>query len=121
MSVGRINVLGRELDETLDRPGFGHRAASIGDRIGGARIGTAVYEDSDKLSVWPGPAEVVREPVAASLPVVSALTEPATTRLTSEDPGNVRPRGVSESSREALSTPLGSAGRTPTRGWRRRW
>jgi hypothetical protein len=38
-----MNLVGCEVDESLDRPGFGHRAASVGNRIGAVRISAAVY------------------------------------------------------------------------------
>ncbi len=53
MSLRRINLLGCELDETLDRPGFGHRAVPVGERIGAARIGAAVYEAEAGRPIWP--------------------------------------------------------------------
>jgi uncharacterized cupin superfamily protein len=48
-----MNLLGCELDEALDRPGFGHRAAAVGERIGGVRIGAAVYEALSGVPIWP--------------------------------------------------------------------
>jgi uncharacterized cupin superfamily protein len=48
-----LNLLECELDEALDRPGFGHRAAAIGERIGGVRIGAAVYEAEAGRPTWP--------------------------------------------------------------------
>jgi uncharacterized cupin superfamily protein len=48
-----MNLLGCELGEVLDRPGFGHRAAPVGDRIGGARIGAGVYEAETRRPIWP--------------------------------------------------------------------
>jgi uncharacterized cupin superfamily protein len=48
-----MNLVSCELDEALDRPGFGHRAASVGERIGAARIGAAVYEAEAGRPTWP--------------------------------------------------------------------
>ena len=48
-----MNVLECELDEALDRPGFGHRAAAVGERIGGVWIGAAVYEAEADRPTWP--------------------------------------------------------------------
>jgi uncharacterized cupin superfamily protein len=48
-----MNLLECELDETLDRPGFRHRAAAVGERIGGVRIGAAVYEAEAGRPTWP--------------------------------------------------------------------
>jgi uncharacterized cupin superfamily protein len=53
VSLRRISLLTCELDEVLDRPGFGHRAASVGKRIGGVRIGAAVYEAVSGRPIWP--------------------------------------------------------------------
>jgi uncharacterized cupin superfamily protein len=49
----RMNLVGCELDEALDRPGFGHRAAAVGERIDSARIGAAVYEAEAGRPIWP--------------------------------------------------------------------
>lgn len=38
------NVFGAELDETQDREGFRWRGATLGPRIGAARIGCSLYE-----------------------------------------------------------------------------
>jgi uncharacterized cupin superfamily protein len=53
VSLRRISLVGCELDEALDRPGFGHRAAAVGEPIGGARIGAAVYEAEAGRPIWP--------------------------------------------------------------------
>ena len=41
------------LDESLDRPGFRHAAASIGERVGAERLGAAVYEAQAGHPIWP--------------------------------------------------------------------
>jgi uncharacterized cupin superfamily protein len=48
-----VNVLDCELDESLDRAGFRHRAASIGQRIGASHLGAAVYEAEAGHAIWP--------------------------------------------------------------------
>ncbi|HEU0192582.1 MAG TPA: cupin domain-containing protein [Gaiellales bacterium] len=48
-----LNVRRCELAESLDRPGFHHRAAPIGQAIGAARIGAAVYEAEADRPIWP--------------------------------------------------------------------
>ncbi len=54
MTVSRsVNVRTCQLDESLDRPGFHHRGASIGQRIGAGRIGAAVYEADADRPIWP--------------------------------------------------------------------
>jgi uncharacterized cupin superfamily protein len=42
-----------DLDESLDRAGFHHAAASIGERIGAERLGAAVYEAEAGHPIWP--------------------------------------------------------------------
>ena len=53
MSVRKVNVISCELDETLEREGFRHAAASIGERIGAARIGAGVYQAEAGWTIWP--------------------------------------------------------------------
>ena len=53
MSVRTLNVRTCDLDESLDRPGFRHVAASIGERIGAERLGAAVYEAQAGHPIWP--------------------------------------------------------------------
>ena len=53
MSVRKVNVRSCELDESLDRAGFRHSGASIGQRIGADRIGAAVYEAEAGHPIWP--------------------------------------------------------------------
>jgi uncharacterized cupin superfamily protein len=53
MSVRKLNVLRCELDESLDRAGFRHAAASIGQRVGAERLGAAVYEAEAGHPIWP--------------------------------------------------------------------
>ncbi|HEY3765538.1 MAG TPA: cupin domain-containing protein [Gaiellales bacterium] len=53
MSVRKLNVLTCELDESLDRAGFRHAAAAIGQRIGAERLGAAVYDAEAGHPIWP--------------------------------------------------------------------
>ena len=53
MSVRQLNVRACELVESLDRAGFRHAAASIGERIGAERMGAAVYEAQSGHPIWP--------------------------------------------------------------------
>ena len=49
----KVNVRNCNLDESLDRPGFRHAAAAIGDRIRAERLGAAVYEAHAGRPIWP--------------------------------------------------------------------
>ena len=49
----KLNVHSCELDESLDRAGFRHRATSIAERIGAERLGAAVYEAQAGHPIWP--------------------------------------------------------------------
>jgi uncharacterized cupin superfamily protein len=49
----KLNLRTCDLDESLDRPGFRHLATSIGERIGAARLGAAVYEAVAGRPIWP--------------------------------------------------------------------
>jgi uncharacterized cupin superfamily protein len=53
MSVRKLNVRTCDLDESLDRAGFRHRAASIAERIGAERLGAALYEAQAGHPIWP--------------------------------------------------------------------
>ena len=53
MSVQKLNVRTCDLDESLDRAGFRHGAASIAERIGAERLGAAVYEAQAGHPIWP--------------------------------------------------------------------
>jgi uncharacterized cupin superfamily protein len=53
VSLRSVNVLDCELDESLDRAGFRHRAASLGERVGASRVGAAVYEAEAGHAIWP--------------------------------------------------------------------
>ena len=53
MNVRKLNVRTCDLDESLDRAGFRHRAASIAERIGAERLGAAVYEAQPGHPIWP--------------------------------------------------------------------
>lgn len=53
MNVRKLNVRTCDLDESLDRAGFRHLAASIGKRIGAERLGAAVYEARAGHPIWP--------------------------------------------------------------------
>lgn len=53
MTARKLNVLSCELDESLDRGGFRHAAAAIGQRIGADRLGAAVYEAEAGHPIWP--------------------------------------------------------------------
>lgn len=48
-----VNVGTCELDESLDRAGFRHAAASVGERLGAERLGATVYEAQAGHSIWP--------------------------------------------------------------------
>jgi uncharacterized cupin superfamily protein len=51
--VKKVNVLTVELDERLDEHGFRHRATSVGERLGGRRMGAGVYEAEAGFPIWP--------------------------------------------------------------------
>jgi uncharacterized cupin superfamily protein len=53
VSVKKVNILSVELDEPLDEHGFRHAAASVRERLGGRRIGAAVYEAEAGFPIWP--------------------------------------------------------------------
>jgi uncharacterized cupin superfamily protein len=53
MSVRKLNVGTCDLDESLDRPGFRHAAAAIGERIGAERLGAGLYEAQAGYPIWP--------------------------------------------------------------------
>jgi uncharacterized cupin superfamily protein len=53
MSVAKVNILGVELDESLDEAGFRHVAASVGARLVARRIGASVYRAESGLPIWP--------------------------------------------------------------------
>jgi hypothetical protein len=53
MSVRKLNVRTCDLDESLERAGFRHVAASIGERVGAERLGAAVYEAQAGYPIWP--------------------------------------------------------------------
>ena len=53
MSVRKLNVRTCDLDESLDRAGFRHDAASIAEWIGAERLGAAVYEAEAGHPIWP--------------------------------------------------------------------
>jgi uncharacterized cupin superfamily protein len=78
-----MNLLACELDEGLDRPGFGHRAASVGDRIGGTRIGAAVYEAEAGRPTWPYHYHYGAEEWQYVLTGTSVLRDPAGERALS--------------------------------------
>lgn len=48
-----MNVASVELDESLDKAGFRHVEASVGERLGARRIGASVYEAEDGVPIWP--------------------------------------------------------------------
>jgi uncharacterized cupin superfamily protein len=51
--VRKLNVRTCDLDESLDRAGFSHRATSIAERIGAERVGAAVYQGRAGHPIWP--------------------------------------------------------------------
>lgn len=53
VAVRRLNVVGCELDESLDRAGFRHAATSLGQQIGALRLGAAVYEAEAGHPIFP--------------------------------------------------------------------
>jgi uncharacterized cupin superfamily protein len=53
VSVAKVNILGVELNESLDEAGFRHVAASVGGRLGARRIGASVYQAEAGLPIWP--------------------------------------------------------------------
>jgi uncharacterized cupin superfamily protein len=53
VSAARVNVLRVELDERLDEAGFQHAAATLGERLGGRRIGASVYCAQAGRPIWP--------------------------------------------------------------------
>ena len=53
MSVRKLNVRTCELEESLERAGFRHRAAAIGERIGAERLGAGLYEAQAGHPIWP--------------------------------------------------------------------
>jgi uncharacterized cupin superfamily protein len=53
MTARKLNVRTCELDESLDRAGFRHRAASIAEPLGAKRVGAAVYEARAGEPIWP--------------------------------------------------------------------
>jgi uncharacterized cupin superfamily protein len=42
--VRSFNLFDGELDESRDQPGFSWRRASVGERIGGVKLGASLYE-----------------------------------------------------------------------------
>ena len=48
-----MNIVSVELDESLDEAGFRHVATSVGERLGGRRIGASVYEAEAGVPIWP--------------------------------------------------------------------
>jgi uncharacterized cupin superfamily protein len=53
VSLATVNIRSVALDEPLDEAGFRHVAASIGPRLGGHRIGAAVYAAEPGTPIWP--------------------------------------------------------------------
>jgi uncharacterized cupin superfamily protein len=53
VSVEKVNILGVELDHSLDEAGFRHLATAVGLRLGARRIGAGVYEAEAGLPIWP--------------------------------------------------------------------
>ena len=53
MSVRKLNVRTFEVDESLERAGFRHTAAAIGERIGAERLGAGLYEAEAGHPIWP--------------------------------------------------------------------
>jgi uncharacterized cupin superfamily protein len=49
----KLNVRICDLDESLDRAGFRHSAAAIGERIGAERLGAGLYEAQAGHPIWP--------------------------------------------------------------------
>lgn len=49
----KLNVRSCELEQSLDRAGFRHRATSVGEGIGAERLGAAVYEAQAGHPIWP--------------------------------------------------------------------
>jgi uncharacterized cupin superfamily protein len=49
----KVNVFDCELDESLDRAGFRHRATPVGERLGARRLGAAVYDAEAGHAIWP--------------------------------------------------------------------
>ena len=49
----KLNVGTCDLDESLERPGFRHAAAAIGERIGAERLGAGLYEAQAGRPIWP--------------------------------------------------------------------
>jgi uncharacterized cupin superfamily protein len=53
MGGRKLNVVSCRLDESLDRAGFRHVCASIGQQLGAARLGASVYEAYAGHPIWP--------------------------------------------------------------------
>jgi uncharacterized cupin superfamily protein len=53
VSVVKVNILGVELDEALDKAGFRHVATSLGPRLRARRIGASVYRAEAGSPIWP--------------------------------------------------------------------
>jgi uncharacterized cupin superfamily protein len=53
VGVARVNIGTVELDHALDEPGFRHRGAPVGRRLGARRIGAGVYEADPGVPIWP--------------------------------------------------------------------
>jgi uncharacterized cupin superfamily protein len=48
-----VNIHTVALDDPLDEPGFRHKAAALGERLGAHRIGAGVYEAEAGVPIWP--------------------------------------------------------------------
>jgi uncharacterized cupin superfamily protein len=48
--VEKVNILGVELDQSLDEAGFRHAGTSVGPRL---RIGASVYRAEAGVPIWP--------------------------------------------------------------------
>jgi uncharacterized cupin superfamily protein len=48
-----FNLLRGELDEAEERPGYRHRAARVGGRLGAVQLGASLYETPPGEKLWP--------------------------------------------------------------------
>ena len=49
----KVNILGVELDHSLDAYGFRHDATTVGERLRARRIGAGVYQAVADVPIWP--------------------------------------------------------------------
>ena len=48
-----FNLLDGELDEVEERPGYRHRAARVGGKLGAELLGASLYETPPGEKLWP--------------------------------------------------------------------